>query len=135
MTFAASLRRELSHRAEKYARANQLQHCLSYGESSTVCFERYADDALCHCTNRGQAERLKVALTQRLADCGLEVHPQKTHIVYCKDSLRRGPYPEYQLDFLGFTLRPRNPKSALDGTSRTSPQPSVPEPRKPCGKL
>jgi RNA-directed DNA polymerase len=78
-----------------------------------ICFERYADDALCHCTNRGQAERLKVALTQRLADCGLEVHPQKTHIVYCKDSLRRGSYPEYQLDFLGFTFRPRKSKDRL----------------------
>src|SRR5215213_10628621 len=75
-----------------------------------ICFERYADDALCHCTNRGQAERLKAALTQRLADCGLEVHPQKTHIVYCKDSLRRGPYPEYQFDFLGFMFRPRKSK-------------------------
>ena len=67
-----------------------------------IRFERYADDVLCHCTNRGQAERLKVALTQRWADCGLEVHPQKTHIVYCKDTLRRGPYPEHQFDFLGF---------------------------------
>jgi RNA-directed DNA polymerase len=75
-----------------------------------IRFERYADDVLCHCTNRGQAERLKAALTQRLADCGLEVHPQKTHIVYCKDSLRRGPYPEHHFDFLGFTFRPRKSK-------------------------
>jgi hypothetical protein len=75
-----------------------------------VLFERYADDALCHCTSQQQAEQLKAALTRRLADCGLEVHPHKTHIVYCKDSMRRGRYPEQQFDFLGFTFRPRKSK-------------------------
>jgi RNA-directed DNA polymerase len=75
-----------------------------------VRFERYADDALCHCTSRSQAEQLKAALTRRLADCGLELHPQKTPVVYCKDSMRRGHYPEYQFDFLGFTFRPRKSK-------------------------
>ena len=75
-----------------------------------ILFERYADDALCHCTSQQQAEQLKEALTQRLADCGLEVHPQKTQVVYCKDSLRRGTYPKQQFDFLGFTFRPRKSK-------------------------
>jgi group II intron reverse transcriptase/maturase len=75
-----------------------------------VRFERYADDMLCHCTNRGQAERLKGAVTQRLADWGLEVHPQKTRLVYRKDSQRRGTYREYQFDFLGFRCRPRKSK-------------------------
>jgi RNA-directed DNA polymerase len=75
-----------------------------------IPFERYADDALCHCSSQQQAERLKVALMQRLADCGLELHPQKTRVVYCKDSLRRGTYPEQQFDFLGFTFRPRKSK-------------------------
>jgi RNA-directed DNA polymerase len=45
-----------------------------------------------------------------LADCRLELHPQKTRIVYCKDSLRRRTYPEYQFDFLGFPFRPRKAK-------------------------
>ena len=75
-----------------------------------IPFERYADDALCHCASREHAERLKAALTQRLADCGLALHPQKTRVVYCKDSLRRGTYPEQQFDFLGFTFRPRKSK-------------------------
>ena len=75
-----------------------------------VRFERYADDMLCHCTSWEQAERLKVAVTRRLADCGLEVHPQKTRLVYCKDSLRRGTHLEYQFDFLGFRFRPRKSK-------------------------
>jgi RNA-directed DNA polymerase len=77
---------------------------------ANIRFERYADDMLCHCTSWEQAERLQVAVTQRLADCGLEVHPQKTRLVYCKDSLRRGTYLEYQFDFLGFRFRPRKSK-------------------------
>jgi hypothetical protein len=43
MNGAGSLRRELSHRAEQYARTHALPHCLSYGESATVCFEPYGD--------------------------------------------------------------------------------------------
>src|SRR5262249_53666837 len=75
-----------------------------------ILFERYADDALCHCPTLRQAERLKEVLTQRLAACKLELHPQKTRIVYCKDGLRRRSYPEYHFDFLGFTFRPRKCK-------------------------
>ena len=43
MTFAGMLRRELSERAQHYAREHGLPHCLSYGGSPAVCFERYAD--------------------------------------------------------------------------------------------
>jgi hypothetical protein len=43
VTFAGALRRELSGRAKQYARKNELPHCLSYGQSPTVCFERYND--------------------------------------------------------------------------------------------
>jgi len=45
MNWAGSLRRELSQRAEHYARTRQLPYCLSYGQPSTVCFERYCDDS------------------------------------------------------------------------------------------
>jgi hypothetical protein len=45
LTWAGSLRRELSHRAEQYARQNGLPHCLSYGQAPTVCFEHYDNDA------------------------------------------------------------------------------------------
>jgi RNA-directed DNA polymerase len=54
-----------------------------------VPFERYADDAICHCRTRDEAEALHVALQARLADCQLVLHPQKTKIVYCKDTNRR----------------------------------------------
>lgn len=39
------LRSELGQRAEQYARANGLRYSLSYGQSPTVCFERYDDDS------------------------------------------------------------------------------------------
>lgn len=38
---AGSLRRELSQRAELYARNHGLPHCLSYVQAPTVCFEHY----------------------------------------------------------------------------------------------
>ena len=47
------------------------------------------------------------ALEARLAACKLELHPQKTKIVYCKDSNRPNGYPKQRFDFLGFTFRPR----------------------------
>lgn len=72
-----------------------------------VQFERYADDAICHCRTRGEAGALLAALRARLAACRLVLHPQKTKIVYCKDTNRRGTYPLIQFDFLGYTFRPR----------------------------
>jgi group II intron reverse transcriptase/maturase len=75
-----------------------------------IPFERYADDAICHCRSKAEAEGLRVAIEQRFAECGLELSLQKTKIVYCKDSCRRGDYPEQKFDFLGFTFRPRKAK-------------------------
>lgn len=72
-----------------------------------VPFERYADDVVCHCHSQWQADALISELRQRLAQCGLELHPQKTRIVYCKDADRRGDYPETSFDFLGYPFRPR----------------------------
>jgi RNA-directed DNA polymerase len=73
----------------------------------SIQFERYADDAICHCRTLDQAQQLLASLTQRFAECHLELHPQKTRVVYCKDDDRRGQYPDHCFDFLGFTFRPR----------------------------
>ena len=51
-------------------------------------FARYADDAVVHCRSRKQAEEVMRAIASRLADCGLTMHPEKSKIVYCKDSNR-----------------------------------------------
>ncbi|HEX5297358.1 MAG TPA: group II intron reverse transcriptase/maturase [Streptosporangiaceae bacterium] len=72
-------------------------------------FERYADDGLVHCKSRARAQKVLAALGQRMRDVGLELHPGKTQIVYCKDSTRRqwwdGPV---SFDFLGYAFRPRD---------------------------
>jgi RNA-directed DNA polymerase len=68
---------------------------------------RYADDGLVHCRTEQEAQAIKVALEARLLQCGLEMHPAKTKIVYCKDGQRKGKYPNTQFDFLGYTFRPR----------------------------
>lgn len=80
-------------------------------EHREVPFERYADDAVCHCRTEEQATQLKAALAQRFADCKLELHEQKTKIVYCADSNRTEKYPTVQFDFLGYSFRPRFAKS------------------------
>jgi len=72
-----------------------------------IPFERYADDGICHCRDKAEAERLQQAIELRFAECGLELNLQKTKVVYCKDSNRRGDYPEQKFDFLGYTFRPR----------------------------
>lgn len=74
---------------------------------SDIPFERYADDAICHCRDQAQAHSLRAALDARLAACKLELHPQKTQIVYCKDANRTGDHPAQRFDFLGYTFRPR----------------------------
>ena len=57
----------------------------------TIRFERYADDIVCHCRSERQAHHLQGALTRRFVECGLELHREKTKIVYCQDSDRRVP--------------------------------------------
>src|SRR3984885_6465459 len=68
---------------------------------------RYADDGLVHCRSEQEAEALKAELQTRLAEGGLEMHPTKTKIVYCKDGKRKGRYPNVTFDFLGYQFRPR----------------------------
>jgi hypothetical protein len=70
-------------------------------------FARYADDAVVHCRSKAEAERLLAAIAGRLKECKLELHPEKSGVVYCKDSNRRGRYPRIQFTFLGFSFRPR----------------------------
>lgn len=72
---------------------------------------RYADDGLAHCSSLYEAKQLHEALSVRFAECGLELHPLKTKIVYCKDSNRRGSYSVNSFDFLGYTFRGRSSKN------------------------
>jgi hypothetical protein len=74
-------------------------------------FERYADDALVHCRSEAEARSVLEAIRGRLADCGLELHPTKTRIVYCKDDDRPGQHEHIAFDFLGYTFQPRRAKN------------------------
>ena len=61
-------------------------------EFPSVRFERYVDDAVVHCVSERQARQVLAALQDRMAEVGLQLHPDKTRIVYCKDGKRRGDY-------------------------------------------
>ena len=74
-------------------------------------FERFADDAIVHCRSREEAETVLAAIRDRFAECGLELHPMKTKIVYCKDADRPGEHEEIKFDFLGYTFQPRRAKN------------------------
>ena len=60
-----------------------------------------------HASSESEARRLRAAIAARLAECGLELNEQKTRIVYCKSSVRRGSHEHVSFDFLGYTFRPR----------------------------
>ncbi len=77
----------------------------------SIQFARYADDAVVHARSQQEADTLLAALRGRLAECGLELHPEKTKIVYCKDDDRRGTHEHTSFDFLGYTFRPRRAKN------------------------
>jgi RNA-directed DNA polymerase len=70
-------------------------------------FERYADDIICHCRTEGAARDLWRRLEGRLSDCGLQLHPQKTKLAYCKDTNRKQAFPTVSFDFLGYRFQPR----------------------------
>ena len=76
-------------------------------EHPAVCFERYADDIVCHCGTEGEARRLSQRIADRFRAVGLELNAEKTKVVYCKDANRRGNAEHTSFDFLGYTFRPR----------------------------
>jgi RNA-directed DNA polymerase len=76
-------------------------------EFPVVPFERYADDAILHCKTQAQARVVLDAIIERLAQVGLELNLDKTRIVYCKDSNRKGSHEPLRFTFLGYTFRPR----------------------------
>jgi hypothetical protein len=104
-------------------------------EFPTVEFERYADDAVVHCVTERQARQVREALTARLAELGLELHPGKTKIVYCQDSLRHGEHETVTFTFLGYAFRPRQ-VMGKNGKIFTSFTPAIsPEALKAKGQM
>ena len=83
-------------------------------EFPQIGFERYCDDVVVHCVTKKQAEFVREAIVKRLSECRLEVNPEKTRIVYCKDADRRDSHEHEQFDFLGYSFRPRLVRSKHD---------------------
>jgi RNA-directed DNA polymerase len=87
-------------------------------------FERYADDAVVHCVSRRRAEEVLAGIAARMGEVGLRLHPDKTRIVYCKDSNRRGEHEHISFTFLGFAFRPREARRK-DGVRFTAFLPAI----------
>lgn len=80
---------------------------------------RYADDGVVHCSSKSEATYILEQLKLRMKECKLEIHPEKTSIVYCKDSNRKECHKNIEFTFLGYTYRPRKAKGR-NGSTFTS---------------
>lgn len=76
-----------------------------------VTFERYADDIIIHCQSQKQAEYILDRVRIRLQNFKLELHPDKTKIVYCKQKNRKEDYGVNSFKFLGVEFRPQKVKN------------------------
>ena len=65
-----------------------------------------------HCASERQARMLRAKIVERFRACGLELNHDKTRVVYCKDTNRKGSYEHAQFTFLGYTFRARKAKGA-----------------------
>jgi group II intron reverse transcriptase/maturase len=83
--------------------------------NTNVKYERYADDAIIHCRTKIQADWLLNSLHERMAECHLELHPEKTKIVYCRDYRRQKKHKIVKFDFLSYSFQPRSSKSHKTG--------------------
>lgn len=86
-------------------------------EFPAVQFERFADDVVIHCASESHARDLREALARRLVEVGLELHTEKTRIVYCKDSNRRGTHEHVSFTFCGYAFRPRKAANKRRGVA------------------
>jgi RNA-directed DNA polymerase len=94
-------------------------------EFPTVRCERFADDAVVHCVTERQAHQVREAIERRLGSVGLQLHPDKTRIVYCKDDRRRLDYGQVTFTFCGYAFRPRKTYDRVGKRSRTGFLPAV----------
>ena len=93
-------------------------------EYPTIPFERYADDAICHCASEAQALELRQALKQRFAACRLRLHPEKTKIVTARMPIApgntRNDHSTFSATHFGQDRRLAETKSALSASSPRS---------------
>ena len=71
-------------------------------------FERYADDIIVHCNSKDEGEELLSSIRKRLAGFELELHPEKTKLVYCKNYQRKEQHEHNSFTFLSYSFQPRS---------------------------
>ena len=81
-------------------------------------FERYADDIVIHCRSKEEAERLLEELKARMEQYKLELHPDKTKIVYCKNYMRNEKHENNSFTFLSYSFQPRTIKDKFGRKTR-----------------
>ena len=81
-------------------------------------FERYADDIVIHCRSKEEAEWLLERLQVRMQEYELELHPEKTKVVYCKNYLRNEKHDNNSFTFLSYSFQPRTIKSKFGSKER-----------------
>jgi len=81
-------------------------------------FERYADDIVIHCSSKEEAEQLLEKLKARIQQYELELHPEKTKIVYCKNYLRNEKHDNNSFTFLSYSFQPRTVKDKFGRQKR-----------------
>ena len=81
-------------------------------------FERYADDIVIHCSSKEEAEQLLAKLKERMQQYELELHPEKTKIVFCKNYQRKNKHDNNSFIFLGYSFQPRTIKDKFGRTNR-----------------
>lgn len=81
-------------------------------------FERYADDIVIHCRSKQEAEQLLMKLKERMQQYELELHPEKTKIVYCKNYLRNEKHDNNSFTFLSYSFQPRTIRDRKDSSKR-----------------
>jgi RNA-directed DNA polymerase len=77
-------------------------------------FERYADDIVIHCSSKDEVEQLLEKLKARMQQYKLELHPEKTKIVYCKNYQRNETHENNSFTFLSYSFEPRTIRSKFD---------------------
>ena len=95
-------------------------------KSFQVCDGVYADDGLIHCSSERQGAYVLEHLRSRLKDCGLELHTDKTRLIYCADGFRRRKTDHStSFEFLGYEFQSRRARSRKTGVMFNSFQPGV----------
>lgn len=87
-------------------------------EQAKCPFERYADDIVIHCRTKEEAVSMLERLCQRMNEFNLELHPEKTKIVYCKNYLRKEKHEHNSFVFLSYIFKPRTVRSKFMGGRR-----------------